>query len=57
MNIPMELWYLILLLGIIILMFVILKRPIYEAMFVGFLRGKPLRTDSAEFLRLSCLFL
>ena len=36
MNIPMELWYLILLLGIIILMFVILKRPIYEAMFVGF---------------------
>lgn len=37
MNIPIELWYLILLLGIIILMFVIIKRPIYEAMFIGFL--------------------
>ena len=37
MGIPVELLYLVLLLVIIVVFFMFLKRPIYEAMFIGFL--------------------
>ncbi|WFA08100.1 TRAP transporter large permease subunit [Tissierella sp. Yu-01] len=37
LGLPVELLYLIALLAVIVVMFVIFKRPIYEAMFIGFL--------------------
>ena len=37
MNIPLELIYLFILLITILIVFVLYKRPIYEAMFIGFL--------------------
>ena len=36
-GIPVELIYLFSLLAIIVVVFVFIKRPIYEAMFIGFL--------------------
>ena len=46
---PVEVWYIVALLGIIAITFVLLKRPIYECMFYGYVLMVILTGEYANF--------